>query len=164
MYLQQLVLHLPLVSIPSGPHCVPFMTLFVMRSEDYKVTEISWFYWTISHPSNGSASPWSISSEHSDHFVSRSYISLTWAVLLTRISYQSNASLIIRHHAVTPDEPDDHLLQICMYHIDVRPLSSGRSRAVSREVSIIVFFQQSHSLKCVDRSACRILSITPNFD
>ena len=117
--------------------------------------------------SNGSASPWSISSEHSDHFVSRSYISLTWAVLLTRISYQSNASLIIRHHVVTPDEPDDllrHLLQICTYHMDVRPLSSGRSGAVSGEVSIIVFFQQSHSLKCVDRSACRILSITPNFD
>jgi hypothetical protein len=175
MYLQQLVLHLPLVSIPSGPHCVPFMTLFVMRSEDYKVTEISWFYWTISHPSNGSASPWSISSaslERSDHFVSRCYISLTvWAVLLTRISYQSNAPLIIRHHVVTPDEPDDllrHLLQICTYHMDVRPLSSGRSGAVSGEVSIIVFFQRSHSFTLVEmrRSLCMPdpVSITPNFD
>jgi hypothetical protein len=57
----------------------------------------------------------------------------------TNNSDQSNASLIIRHHVVTPTEPDDllrQLLQICTYHMDVRPLSSGRSGAVSGEVKL----------------------------
>ncbi|THH08775.1 hypothetical protein EW146_g8888 [Bondarzewia mesenterica] len=47
---------------------------------------------------------------------------------------------IVRHHIVIPDEPDDifrALLQLCAYHIEVRPLSSGRSGAVSGEVSFI---------------------------
>jgi hypothetical protein len=52
-----------------------------------------------------------------------------------------DAALIVRHHIVTPPEPDalfQHLLQLCTYHIEVRPLASGRSGAVSGEVSILV--------------------------
>lgn len=52
---------------------------------------------------------------------------------------QSHASLVIRYHVVTPSEPDEilrQLLQLCTYYMDVRPLSSGRSGAVSGEVSL----------------------------
>jgi len=58
---------------------------------------------------------------------------------LRSLCLKSNASLIIRHHVVTPTEPDDllrQLLQICTYHMDVRPLSSGRSGAVSGEIAL----------------------------
>jgi hypothetical protein len=54
-----------------------------------------------------------------------------------RTRSQSNAALIIRHHVVKPGEPDELLrllLQLCAYHVDVRPLSSGKSGAVSGEV------------------------------
>ncbi|KAF9455941.1 hypothetical protein BDZ94DRAFT_1285309 [Collybia nuda] len=54
---------------------------------------------------------------------------------------KANATLVIRHHLVTPDVPDDlflHLLQICTYHLDVRPLSSGRSGSVSGAVALHV--------------------------
>ncbi|KAI0048820.1 hypothetical protein FA95DRAFT_1490308 [Auriscalpium vulgare] len=50
--------------------------------------------------------------------------------LCTRV----NASLIIRHHVVNPEEPDPvlrTLFQLCSYHVEVRPLSSGKSGAVS---------------------------------
>ncbi|KAF8060707.1 hypothetical protein FPV67DRAFT_303245 [Lyophyllum atratum] len=52
---------------------------------------------------------------------------------------KANATLIIRHHNVTPEEPDDlfrHLLHLCTYHMEVRPLSSGRSGSVSGEVAL----------------------------
>jgi len=58
---------------------------------------------------------------------------------LRALCLQSKASLIIRHHLVTPAEPDDlfrHLSQLCSYHMEVRALSSGRSGAVSGEVSL----------------------------
>jgi len=51
-----------------------------------------------------------------------------------------DATLVVRHHIVAPPEPDaflQHLLQLCTYHIEVRPLASGRSGAVSGEVSIL---------------------------
>ncbi|EDR04787.1 uncharacterized protein LACBIDRAFT_295001 [Laccaria bicolor S238N-H82] len=51
----------------------------------------------------------------------------------------AKATLIIRQHVVTPGDPDDlfrHLLQMCAYHMDVRPLASGRSGAVSGEVAL----------------------------
>ncbi|KDQ23538.1 hypothetical protein PLEOSDRAFT_1079575 [Pleurotus ostreatus PC15] len=51
------------------------------------------------------------------------------------------STLLIRHHVVTPTQPDDvfrMLLQLCTYHIDVRPLASGRSGAVSGEVMLIL--------------------------
>ena len=46
---------------------------------------------------------------------------------------EAKATLII-HHVVTPGDPEDllrRLLQMCTYHMDVRPLASGRSAAVS---------------------------------
>ncbi|CCM03898.1 uncharacterized protein FIBRA_06049 [Fibroporia radiculosa] len=52
---------------------------------------------------------------------------------------QFNAALIVRHHVVTPGEPDDLLrllMQLCTYHMDVLPLSSGRSGAVSGQVAL----------------------------
>ncbi|KAG5641093.1 hypothetical protein DXG03_006038 [Asterophora parasitica] len=52
---------------------------------------------------------------------------------------KANATLIIRHHNVTPAEPDDlfrHLLHICTYNLEVRPLLSGRSGSVSGEVAL----------------------------
>jgi len=73
---------------------------------------------------------------------------------LRSLCFKSNASLIIRHHVVTPDEPDDllrHLLQICTYHMDVRPLSSGRSGAVSGEIAL-------HAGSCVDNAEFRLIS------
>ncbi|KAI9061704.1 hypothetical protein FKP32DRAFT_1575488 [Trametes sanguinea] len=50
-----------------------------------------------------------------------------------------NASLVIRHHVTTPGEPDDifkHLLQLCTYHLDVFPLSTGRSGTVSGQAAL----------------------------
>ncbi|KIM40346.1 hypothetical protein M413DRAFT_446533 [Hebeloma cylindrosporum] len=52
---------------------------------------------------------------------------------------KANATLIIRHHIVTPGEADElfrHLLQISTYHVEDRPLSSGRSGDVSGEISL----------------------------
>ncbi|KAI0708926.1 hypothetical protein C8T65DRAFT_708448 [Cerioporus squamosus] len=52
---------------------------------------------------------------------------------------QRNASLVLRHHIVTPGEPDElfkRLLQLCNYHMDVFPLSSGRSGSVSGQVAL----------------------------
>ncbi|KAL4257389.1 ELP6 family protein [Pleurotus pulmonarius] len=50
-----------------------------------------------------------------------------------------DSTLFIRHHVVTPAQPDDvfrTLLQLCTYHIDVRPLASGRSGSVSGEITL----------------------------
>ncbi|KAF8240221.1 hypothetical protein L208DRAFT_1449553 [Tricholoma matsutake] len=58
---------------------------------------------------------------------------------LRALCLRVNATLIIRHHNVTPGEPDDlfrHLLQLCAYHMDVRSLSSGRSGSISGEVAL----------------------------
>ncbi|TFK65400.1 hypothetical protein BDN72DRAFT_801194 [Pluteus cervinus] len=58
---------------------------------------------------------------------------------LNALCAQNNATFVIRYHIVTPDGPDDTLTslqQLCSYHIDVRPLSSGRSGAVSGEISV----------------------------
>ncbi|KAH9916326.1 uncharacterized protein B0H18DRAFT_1038612 [Fomitopsis serialis] len=52
---------------------------------------------------------------------------------------EANAALVMRHHLITPGDPDDllrHLLQLASYHVDVRPLSSGRSGAVSGEIAL----------------------------
>lgn len=54
-----------------------------------------------------------------------------------RAIWQTGVALILRHHVATPGEPDDllrHLLQLCTYHLDVFPLSSGRSGAVHGQV------------------------------
>ncbi|KAF9260377.1 hypothetical protein L218DRAFT_932713 [Marasmius fiardii PR-910] len=57
---------------------------------------------------------------------------------LRAVCLKTRTTLIIRHHIVTPDEPDElfrRLRQMCSYHMDVRPLSSGRSGAVSGEIA-----------------------------
>ena len=49
---------------------------------------------------------------------------------------KAKATLII-HHVVTPGDPEDllrRLLQMCTYHMDVKPLASGGNRAFSKEV------------------------------
>ncbi|KIJ68092.1 hypothetical protein HYDPIDRAFT_126768 [Hydnomerulius pinastri MD-312] len=54
---------------------------------------------------------------------------------------KSNATLVIRHHILNPSEPDPlfhSLQQLCSYHVEVRPLASGRSGAVSGEVCLHV--------------------------
>ncbi|RDX55242.1 hypothetical protein OH76DRAFT_1397642 [Lentinus brumalis] len=58
---------------------------------------------------------------------------------LCALSRQRNASLVLGHHIVTPGEPDEllkRLLQLCSYHMDVFPLSSGRSGSVSGQVAL----------------------------
>ncbi|KAF8882007.1 hypothetical protein BD779DRAFT_1675187 [Infundibulicybe gibba] len=59
---------------------------------------------------------------------------------LSALCKKTDTTLIIRHHVVTPDVPDDlfrHLNQLCTYHIDVKPLSSGRSGSVHGEVDCV---------------------------
>ncbi|KAG6884852.1 hypothetical protein C0993_007785 [Termitomyces sp. T159_Od127] len=56
---------------------------------------------------------------------------------LRALSHQTRSTLVIRHHNVTPEEPDDlfrHLLHLCTYHLEVLPLSSGKSGSVSGEL------------------------------
>ncbi|KAH0589935.1 hypothetical protein H2248_000125 [Termitomyces sp. 'cryptogamus'] len=58
---------------------------------------------------------------------------------LRALSQQARSTLVIRHHNVTPEEPDDvfrHMLHLCTYHLEVRPLSSGRSGSVSGEIAL----------------------------
>ncbi|KZT10582.1 uncharacterized protein LAESUDRAFT_692730 [Laetiporus sulphureus 93-53] len=58
---------------------------------------------------------------------------------LYAICRKAKAALIIRQHNVTPGEPDEllrSLLQLCTYHLDVLPLSSGRSGSVSGQVAL----------------------------
>ncbi|KAI0088082.1 hypothetical protein BDY19DRAFT_951903 [Irpex rosettiformis] len=52
---------------------------------------------------------------------------------------KTNTSLIIRHHVITPGNPDELLrllLQISAYRIDVFPLSTGRSGSVSGQIAL----------------------------
>ncbi|KAF9227178.1 hypothetical protein BS17DRAFT_747455 [Gyrodon lividus] len=58
---------------------------------------------------------------------------------LNAFCLKAGTTLVIRHHIISPSEPDtlfQHLLQLCSYHIEVRPLSSGRSGAVSGELCL----------------------------
>ncbi|KAG1751414.1 uncharacterized protein EDB91DRAFT_606470 [Suillus paluster] len=62
-----------------------------------------------------------------------------FARALRSLCAKMDAALVVRHHIVTPPEPDallQHLLQLCTYHIEVRPLASGRSGAVSGEICV----------------------------
>lgn len=57
--------------------------------------------------------------------------------------YQRSISLVIRHHLLFPEEPDDLfrlLYQLCASYIEVRPLASGRSGAVSGEVTLSLHY------------------------
>ncbi|KAF5359008.1 hypothetical protein D9758_004871 [Tetrapyrgos nigripes] len=76
---------------------------------------------------------------------------------LRALCAKKKATLLIRHH-LTSEEPDDLfrlLYQICTYHVDVRPLSSGRSGAVSGEVALHAgpSLPPSTSVKLIPRSA-----------
>ncbi|KAI0368379.1 hypothetical protein BV20DRAFT_969449 [Pilatotrama ljubarskyi] len=58
---------------------------------------------------------------------------------LCAVCRKSDASLVLRYHVTTPGEPDELvkcLLQLCTYHLDVFPLSSGRSGSVSGQVAL----------------------------
>jgi hypothetical protein len=56
---------------------------------------------------------------------------------LYQYQFQNDVFLVIRYHIATPDDLDHTvriLLQLSTYHIEVLPLSSGKSGAVSGEV------------------------------
>ncbi|KAJ4490625.1 hypothetical protein J3R30DRAFT_3694315 [Lentinula aciculospora] len=58
---------------------------------------------------------------------------------LRALCLKKQATLVIRHHIVTPGELDplfQHLHSLCTYHLDVRPLTSGRSGAVSGQIAL----------------------------
>ncbi|OSD04129.1 hypothetical protein PYCCODRAFT_1365097 [Trametes coccinea BRFM310] len=62
-----------------------------------------------------------------------------FARALCALCRKLKASLVLRHHVTTPGEPDDifkHLFQLCTYHLDVFPLSTGRSGTVSGQVAL----------------------------
>ncbi|KAL0068326.1 hypothetical protein AAF712_004713 [Marasmius tenuissimus] len=72
-------------------------------------------------------------SDHSPHDLTQ------FCRALRALCLKTQTTLIIRHHIVTPDDPDPvlrNLKQMCSYHMDVRPLSSGRSGAVSGEIAL----------------------------
>ncbi|KAJ7736867.1 hypothetical protein B0H16DRAFT_110288 [Mycena metata] len=53
---------------------------------------------------------------------------------------KANATLLIRQHLLAPDAAPDELFralnQLCTYHMEVLPLASGRSGAVSGQVAL----------------------------
>jgi len=64
---------------------------------------------------------------------------MRFARALRAACLNANATLVIRHHNLTGNGLDDlfrDLLQLCSYHVDVRPLMSGRSGSVSGEIAI----------------------------
>ncbi|KAI0338225.1 hypothetical protein BDW22DRAFT_802252 [Trametopsis cervina] len=75
-----------------------------------------------------------------------------------------NASLIIRHHVVTPGNPDDLLrllLQLCTYRIDVFPLSTGRSGSVSGQIAILPGpGRVGSAMKTITRSSAVLYRLT----
>ncbi|KAF8148624.1 hypothetical protein B0H34DRAFT_736284 [Crassisporium funariophilum] len=83
---------------------------------------------------------------------------------------KKNATLVIRHHIVTPNDPDDlfrHLLQISSHHLEVQPLASGRSGAVSGEISLHHGFSaKSDGVKSIHRNTAmqyRLTDSGPGF-
>ncbi|TEB29214.1 hypothetical protein FA13DRAFT_1734880 [Coprinellus micaceus] len=53
--------------------------------------------------------------------------------------HKSKSTLIARYHITIPGEIDNQLTQlltVCTYHLDVRPLYSGRSGAVTGEIAL----------------------------
>ncbi|KIK64146.1 hypothetical protein GYMLUDRAFT_162044 [Collybiopsis luxurians FD-317 M1] len=58
---------------------------------------------------------------------------------LRALCLKNQATLLIRHHIVTPGELDPlfrHLHSLCTYHLEVQPLNSGRSGAVSGQIAL----------------------------
>ena len=61
---------------------------------------------------------------------------------------QVYATLIVRRHIAVPGETDSlarSLLQLCAHHVEVLPLSSGRSGSVSGEVIILNLSEFMHT-------------------
>lgn len=55
---------------------------------------------------------------------------------------QNDVFLVIRYHIAAPDDLDGvvrMLVQLSAYHIEVLPLSSGKSGAVTGEVHLVFF-------------------------
>lgn len=73
---------------------------------------------------------------------------ITYLVLFQRTLFQNQVTLVIRHHLVSPSREHDDLfrllLQICTHHLEVRPLSSGRSGTVTGEVSWVLHLHLPH--------------------
>ncbi|TFY77892.1 hypothetical protein EWM64_g6116 [Hericium alpestre] len=62
-----------------------------------------------------------------------------FARALVSLCAKNGAALVVRHHVVSAEEPDElfrALRQLCAYHAEVRALASGRSGAVSGEVAL----------------------------
>ncbi|KAI0779593.1 hypothetical protein C8Q74DRAFT_1199522 [Fomes fomentarius] len=62
-----------------------------------------------------------------------------FARALRGLCRKHDSSLVLRHHITTPGEPDElfkRLFQLCNFHMDVFPLSSGRSGSVSGQVAL----------------------------
>lgn len=79
-----------------------------------------------------------------------------FARALKALCLKSGATLVIRLHILDASEPGHLfrlLLQLCSYHIEVRPLASGRSGAVSGELCL-------HSGPCESGFKSRPLSRT----
>lgn len=79
-----------------------------------------------------------------------------FARALKALCLKSGATLVIRHHILDVSEPGHLfrlLLQLCSYHIEVCPLASGRSGAVSGELCL-------HSGPCKSEFKNRLLSRT----
>ncbi|KAH8831181.1 hypothetical protein DL96DRAFT_1460044 [Flagelloscypha sp. PMI_526] len=58
---------------------------------------------------------------------------------LRTICSKYRATFVIRHHILDRSEPDElfrSLLDLCSYHIEVLPLSSGRSGAVNGQIAL----------------------------
>ncbi|KAH6903399.1 hypothetical protein BKA70DRAFT_1194401 [Coprinopsis sp. MPI-PUGE-AT-0042] len=86
---------------------------------------------------------------------------------LRAVCLKANATLIIRHHVASANDPDDLFLQlvdVCSYHVDVRPLYSGRSGAVSGEVAIHAgsLSKNAEPVKLIPRSAALQYRLTDN--
>ncbi|KIY53502.1 hypothetical protein FISHEDRAFT_33151 [Fistulina hepatica ATCC 64428] len=65
---------------------------------------------------------------------------------LRALCLKARATLAIRLHVTSREEPDDlfrRLLQLSAYHLEVRPLSSGKSASVSGIVSRPILFSCS---------------------
>ncbi|KAF9042296.1 hypothetical protein BJ165DRAFT_1529725 [Panaeolus papilionaceus] len=89
---------------------------------------------------------------------------------LRALCLKKNATLIILQHILNPEDPQEllrNLLQISTYHLEVRPLSSGRSGTVSGEVSLhLGFSAPSNPVKLIPRSVAlqyRLTDTGPEF-
>ncbi|KAL5519129.1 hypothetical protein ACEPAH_812 [Sanghuangporus vaninii] len=77
---------------------------------------------------------------------------------LRALCNRCNAALVIRHHRVTSDNLDDlhrALLCQCSLHVEVLPLASGRSSAISGEITLHAgpLLDDPKSVTTISRSA-----------